>query len=85
MLFRVPWTENVGFALTAMRSQKLRSFLNLKGNLHRCSLSRIDRPNHHRSHSQILKKLRMCLRFPILILVLTNLKLNRNKMVSETS
>jgi putative ABC transport system permease protein len=30
-LFRVPWTENVGFALGAMRSQKLRSFLTLLG------------------------------------------------------
>jgi putative ABC transport system permease protein len=30
-LFKVPWTENVGFALTAMRSQKLRSFLTLLG------------------------------------------------------
>ncbi|HWW94281.1 MAG TPA: ABC transporter permease [Vicinamibacteria bacterium] len=30
-LFRVPWTENVGFALVAMRSQKLRSFLTLLG------------------------------------------------------
>ncbi len=30
-MFRVPWTENVGFALTAMRSQKLRSFLTLLG------------------------------------------------------
>ena len=30
-LLRVPWTENVGFALTAMRSQKLRSFLTLLG------------------------------------------------------
>jgi putative ABC transport system permease protein len=30
-LLKVPWTENVGFALTAMRSQKLRSFLTLLG------------------------------------------------------
>jgi len=30
-LFKVPWTENVGIALTAMRSQKLRSFLTLLG------------------------------------------------------
>jgi putative ABC transport system permease protein len=30
-LFRVPWTENVGFALGAMRAQKLRSFLTLLG------------------------------------------------------
>jgi putative ABC transport system permease protein len=28
---RVPWTENVAFALSAMRSQKLRSFLTLLG------------------------------------------------------
>jgi putative ABC transport system permease protein len=30
-MFKVPWTENVGFALAAMRSQKLRSFLTLLG------------------------------------------------------
>src|SRR5256885_11572433 len=30
-MFRVPWTENVGFALTAMRAQKLRTFLTLLG------------------------------------------------------
>jgi putative ABC transport system permease protein len=30
-VFRVPWTENVAFALQAMRAQKLRSFLTLLG------------------------------------------------------
>jgi putative ABC transport system permease protein len=30
-LLRIPWAENVGFALTAMGSQKLRSFLTLLG------------------------------------------------------
>ncbi len=30
-MFKVPWTENVGFALAAMRSQKLRSLLTLLG------------------------------------------------------
>ena len=30
-LLRVPWTENVAFALNAMRTQKLRSFLTLLG------------------------------------------------------